>query len=225
MIVTIHQPEHMPWLGFFDKIGHSDCVVFLDNVPFRKNYFQNRNRIMSGSGPMYLTIPVSITESKVIKDVRIAKNFNKRKYLRAIRSAYSEHPFFDLYYPEVERIILEEHQNLSALNLALILFFMQTLQIETTWHLASDLEVNGSKSQLLLSICQKLKADTYLSGPSGRDYLDEMLFTAQGILVSYHDFIHPSYPQINQTGFHSHLSVLDLLFNCGDKSREYLFQA
>lgn len=54
MVVAIHQPEHLPWLGFFNKMANADEFVILDNVQYRKRYFQNRNKILvNGGGYVY----------------------------------------------------------------------------------------------------------------------------------------------------------------------------
>jgi hypothetical protein len=221
MIVTIHQPEHLPWLGFFNKMIKADVFVFLDNVQYRKNYFQNRNRIYGTNGPMWITVPV-LTKGYFpmsIKDMRI-NNDNDwcTKCWKKIYFTYKKHPFFERYAERLNIIYTKKWDYLVNINYEIINFFVQSLGIDKKFIIASSLKVEGSGSQLLLNICKALGANVYLSGPSGKDYLDEIPFDEAEIKVIYNDFKHPEYPQYGQSQFQPNLSVLDLLFNCGLKS-------
>lgn len=218
MIVTIHQPEHLPWLGFFDKLISADVFVCLDTVQFRKNYFQNRNRILTASGPIWLTVPVktkghlesTLADTEIANDGRWA-----RKYWKTVSQNYGRHPFFQSHAGRFMDIFQRDWTRLVDLNLALIEVFWETFGIERQVLLASSLGVGGKSSQLLLDICRRTSATTYLSGPAGQDYLDESLFAAAGIEVRYHEFTHPTYPQVGADEFVSNLSALDLVMNLG----------
>jgi hypothetical protein len=223
MIVTIHQPEHLPWIGFFDKMNHADCFILLDNVDYRKRYFQNRNKILTKQGPVYLTVPISNNKvHKKIKDIQVSEAFSREEYLKTLQRAYARHPYFNDYFPEISKIILSNHTKLADLNIDLIHFFVKALGIKTKIYKASEMDVNGNSSELLLDICKQMNADTYLSGPLGRDYLDENLFLKNNISVTYHEFNHPIYPQQNSSTFISNLSTVDLLFNTGGQSSSYI---
>ena len=122
-------------------------------------------------------------------------------------------PKFHLIYPVVERLIGSSHDTISELNYSLIYELFNILKIETKVILASSLKLgevkeNGKVNYL---ICDRLGADLYLSGKSGRDYLDERLFSDAGIKVTYQDFQPVAYEQVTQS-FVSDLSVLDILF-------------
>ena len=84
MIVSIHQPEHFPYLGFFQKMQKSDLFVILDNVKFKKNNFQNRNRFLNKSGnDEWFTIPVEKkANSKLIRDVKVSEDYGWKKKLK-----------------------------------------------------------------------------------------------------------------------------------------------
>lgn len=225
LIVTVHQPEHLPWLGFFHKMSLADCIVLLDNVQYRKDYFQNRNRIMSTNGPMYLTVPVvsKNRSSTLIKDILINGESWKPSYLRTLYYFYKNHPYFEQYYDGLHKIVSESNNRLSELNISIIKYFMKELDLNKKVYIASEMDVTGSKSELMLSICQKLNATVYLSGPTGREYLNQEIFQQNRINVMFHHFQHPSYPQLRNKQFVSHLSTIDLLFNCGSKSKDHLF--
>jgi len=225
-IVTIHQPEHLPWLGFFSKLDAADLMVSLDVVPFRKNYFQNRNRVLGpDGGACWLTVPVRLDGHLhgQIRTVPIAEDGRwRRKHLGTLEHRYRRHPYFGEVFDRIAPILEADWDGIADLNHALIDVLKDALGITTPIVRASDLDVAGSRSELLAAICQRVGAEVYLSGPSGRDYLDPAPFEAAGVRIAYHDYEHPVYQQRGSDGFVSHLSVLDLLFNCGPESMEIL---
>jgi hypothetical protein len=233
LIVTIHQPEHLPWLGFFNKIDQADLFVLLDVVQFRKNYFQNRNRILGPGGTAWITVPVQTKGhmSRTILDMEIGHVPQGKgggdwrdRHRDQIRSAYGSHPQFDVVFPGLDRLYMQEWRYLVDVNEAIIRHFISLLGITTPIVRASQLDVDGSSSSLLLHISRRVGADVYLSGPSGRDYLDESMFEAAGVEVRYQEFRHPTYPQSGRTDFTSHLSTIDLLSNCGQDSLSIIRQ-
>lgn len=223
MIISIQQLEHFPWIGFFNKMSQADCFVLLDHIQFKKNYFENRNRIKTKSGWAWINVPVLMRRrfGQRINEVEINDKTNwKRKYLKSIEQSYSKAP----HYKEVVDFILPafdvEVNKLCDLNLNLIHRIHKYLEVDTRLVLSSELKIEGlASSELLLEICKRLNADTYISGPDGRNYLNKDLFSATGIELTYHDFTHPEYPQLYGK-FVSHLSVLDLIANTGKDSVE-----
>lgn len=229
MIVTIHQPEHLPWLGFFNKMAEADVFVVLDTVQYEKNYFQNRNRVRTPSteqGWAWVTVPVLAKgrTDQAIMDVEI-NNSDRRwgeKNWRTIEQNYRKAPYFDQYADLIrDTYTTGTRSNLVELNLNLIHHFTQALEITTSMVRASALNAHGSSSELLVAICEELGADTYLSGPSGKDYLDEGLFHEANVSVEFHDFHHPEYRQLHQP-FIPAMSVIDILFNQGPASRDII---
>jgi len=222
MIVTIHQPEHMPWLGLLDKISRADLFVVLDTVQFRKNYFQNRNRIRTGSGWTWITIPVRRPLHVPISDVRIdLGGEHLQRYLNVLEGSYRRAPFFDELKPVVQALLESPGERLVPVNMRTIEFLVDYLGIDTPLVLASDLGlppiVGGTAVTHAISVA--VGATTYLSGPSGRDYLDIRPFSESGIRVEYHEFRHPEYRQLHGD-FLPAMSTIDLLFNEGPRSRD-----
>lgn len=175
MIVTIHQPEHFPYMGFFQKVSSADLFVVLDNVKFRKNYFQNRNKIKLKSGEdAWITVPVEKSaDSKDIRDVFVNKDpMWRKKIVRTIQENLKFDPS-EIY----------SHEKLMDINMSSIKWSMSKLGINTPMLMASSLDVEGNKSELLANILKKVGASKYVSGPSGRDYLDLSLFN--GIEVEF----------------------------------------
>lgn len=224
MIVSIQQPEHLPWLGFFDKVRQADIVVLLDNVQFKKRYFENRNKIRTRDGWKWVTVPV-ITKGKytqLINQVEIDNTAHwRKKCWLSICFNYGKAPFFPKYGEFLEQIYDKQRTYLVDLNEEIIRHIIQELGIKVSLIRASALDVTGRGTDLLLQICQKLKADIYLSGISGKDYLEESKFTEQGIKVIYQEFYHPIYKQVYEP-FMPCMSIIDLLFNQGDKSLDIL---
>ncbi len=223
MLVTIHQPEHMPWAGFFHKMAMADVYVLLDIVQFTKNNWQNRNRAMDRNGKWFwLSVPVLIKghTDTTIRNIKIDnKQPWRRKYWGRLRNAYCKHPFFYVYEEELETILFSEHERLLDLNIDLIEFFRKHLGIKNKLILASALDVSGKRSELLSRICDATKASSYLSGPSGRDYLDLIFFKNRNIKVIYHEYHQIAYPA---KYFEPGLSIIDLLMNCGEQSAKNL---
>lgn len=225
MIITIHQPEHLPWLGYFHKMALVDYYVYLDNVQYRHHYVQNRQHVMGPQDAVWVTVPILKQQTRYgIIYEQVIDNSRKWRtsYWHSIESQYHQHPYYDQYAETLHDIIMTPYDLLVDLNLALIDFFRQALDIKVPTIRASTLEVEGAKGELIHNICQALDASVYLSGPSGRDYLDETTFSASGINLWYHDFPHPTYPQYGKQEFCNNLSVWDLLCNCGPHSREVL---
>jgi hypothetical protein len=225
MIVSIHQPNFLPWLGYFHKLAESDIHVILDNVQFEKNSFINRNRLKIPSGWMWLTVPV-LTKGKFgknpINEVIIdSKSRWQEKMWKSIWLNYSRAPFFKLYFEPLGEILKTPHEKLVDLNLSLQHFLLKALSLEIKLIRASELKVEEKKSDLVLAICEKLGATIYFSGSLGQGYLEEDKFKDKGIKVIYQDYRHPVYHQLGGE-FVSHLSIIDLLFNLGPESLDIL---
>ncbi len=215
MIVGIHQPQYLPWLGYFDKIDKSDVFVFLDCVQFKKNEFQNRNRIRSVTGWQWLTVPVRHNFGQKINKVPInAAAVWKKKHCQALLTNYAKAPFFKDYFPFFEDAFSRDWDLLSPLNTYLVQRICSFLLIRTRFVIASGLDPLTDPSGRLVDICKKLGADTYLAGKGGTDYMDMVQFEKAGIQVLFQDFKHPEYPQVYK-GFEPLMSVVDILFNQG----------
>ena len=217
MLLAIHQPDHMPYLGFFHKMAQADVFVILDGVDFKKNNFQNRNRVWTPNGVTWATIPVSPhgSESKKIRDIRTVETEPWRKKYRALlEQNYRRHPGFAPAMDVVNEALDKGGDLLARINTVMIKGFAERLGIRTPIVMDADLATSGSKSELLVSVCKAVGADSYLSGAGGRDYLEECVFQEAGIAVRYQEFHHPVYPQSGPKEFVPYLSVFDLVCNC-----------
>jgi hypothetical protein len=198
MRVTIHQPEHLPWLGLLSKVAAADLWIVLDDVPFRKNYFQNRNRIRrSQAYAAWLTVPTKAPLGTLINDMGIAQVEQwQLQYMGRVDSLLDRGGSRELRNELAS--ILESFPvgaSLRDLNMMTAEWLMGYFDVRTHWQYSSGLSVTGRKSDLILNLCIAVGADTYLAGPSGRDYLKLEDFRAAGIKVQFFDFVHPVYRQ------------------------------
>ena len=224
--LAVLQPGYLPWLGFFDQVLRSDVFVVYDDVQFDKHGWRNRNRVKSPTGPVWLTVPIlhkGLGWQKIL-DVKINNETNwARKHLNTIRQLYARAPFIDRYYPDLELVLTQPWEQLIDLDLELIRLLCGWLKVDTAIVRSSELAIEGDRSERLLHFCRHFGVQRYLSGSSARDYLDVGLFSANGIEVEWQDYAHPVYPQLHGE-FVPYLSVIDLLFNCGDESRRVIEQ-
>lgn len=217
MLVAIHQPEHLPWLGFFEKMLRADLFVLLDDVQFSKGDFQNRNRVKGACGAQWLTVPVVQKFPQRINEVLIAGDDWQARHWKTLRSCYARAAHFDEFAPLFEDFYRRPWTRLAELNVAAIELIARALGVERKWVLASELKVRGQKSELVLNICKTLCASAYYSGRAGSTYLNQDEFGQAGIEIVVQNFGHPVYEQLftKESGFVPNLSAVDLLFNCG----------
>lgn len=228
MRVAAHQACFVPWLGYFHKMALADRFVLLDDVQYEDQNYQNRNRFKLNVGVRWLTVPLErgsreqrICDKRLVPEER--DGWRRRIWL-TLESAYRRAPFFERYATELSAILSRRFERLLDLDLALLEKCREWLEIETPMVTTSTLGASGRKTELVADFCQKVGADEYLSGAGGsRGYLDLALLADRGVRVTWQEFAHPVYPQLHpQHGFQPHLSVLDLLLNCGPKSRDLL---
>ena len=223
MIVAIHQPQYLPYIGFFDKMNKADVFVLLDTVQFKKNEWQNRNRIKTAQNWQWLTVPVLHHFGQKICDVKICSSSNwRKKHVHAFISNYAKAAHFKTYWPYIEDIYNITWEFLSNLNIYWIKKIRQFLQIDTPIYLSSRLgELPEEPDERIIHIVKYFEADTYLSGIGGANYMNLNKYNEENINVTFQQFLHPTYPQ-QFNNFEANLSIIDLLFNCGDRSYLYL---
>jgi hypothetical protein len=222
MIVFVHQPEYIPWLGFFDKLAQCDVCVIYDDAQYQHGGFHNRNRIRTPQGWEWLTVPISHGYPQTIKNVKIAGDQWKNKHLYRIRHHYQNAPYYSRYYPILKDAIMFNHQSLLGLNLHLIKELAEVLDIKPKMICSSELPYAGTeKNEKLISMCTILGADCYLSGSGGRNYIQEAMFNQAKIKLHWHTYQHPTYKQ-GFNGFEPNMSIIDLLFNEGPRTREII---
>lgn len=229
MIIAAHQPNFIPWLGYFDKMRKADVFVTVDHVQMERQSFQNRTRIKTGDGVRWITVPV-VQESRDerVADKRIDNSREGRfrwgrKMTLTLKYAYQSAPHYAEFAPALTDILEGRWDLLADLNHKLIDFCRDALQIRTPIVKSTELKIAGVKSEMVLNMCRQLGAHAYLSGNgASRDYLDVAAFERAGIEVLWQDFQHPRYEQRPPAApFIEKLSALDLLFNRGSACAEH----
>ena len=226
MRVAIHQPNYFPYLGYFHKMANCDVFVILDDVDFAKRSYTQRTKISTPTGEAWLTIPVLTKDrgEQRISDVEIDNTQPwARKHWRTLLHSYQQARHFSSYSDSLAGTYEGEHRWLAELNVSLIRRVADLLGVATPLVKASSLKVEGKRTDRIIDICRKLGADGYVSGKSGRDYMDEGKVAEANILLYYQDFQHPVYQQVHGE-FKYYMSILDLLFNCGEKSGQILLK-
>jgi hypothetical protein len=225
MIVAIHQPEYLPWLGFFKKMMNVELFVFLDDVQFSKKGWQNRNRIRINDGTTLLSIPVHTHSYPKINEVTIdnEKNWSIR-HKKSILYNYARAPYFDEIKDFVEYIFEKKFQYLVDLNTEIIKFIMNELEIKSKIVFSSELEISKKGSDRVLDICKAVGADHYITGTFwAESNLRVEEFKKSNIDVEFQKFQHPIYKQIHGE-FIPEMSIIDLLFNKGRKEAKKILQ-
>jgi hypothetical protein len=224
MILGIHQPNFLPWLGYFYKMARSDHFIFLDNVAFANGSYTNRVKIKTAQGAQWLTVPVQkkgLLGQPIIEVTCSDRVDWRRKTVSALETNYRPCPFYKQYAPGLVEILSKAGDNLADLNIRLIEYLAAQLGITTPTTRSSTLKADGFATTLLMRICKEVGADTYLSGEGGKNYHDERAFGLEGLNLLYMNFKHPTYEQ-RFGEFQPGMSIVDLLFNMGPESRRVL---
>jgi hypothetical protein len=225
-VAVILQPSYLPWLGYFAQMHRSDVFVLYDDVQYDKHSWRNRNRVKTPQGAQWLTVPV-LTKGQNWPTNREVLIDNKqdwaKKHLQSLRQNYARAAYFKPTINWFEEIYSRPWERLFDLNLACFNVLCEALGVRREIRLSSKLGVDGSNVHRLIGICQRVGANAFYEGAAGRDYIDDSVFAAVGIEISYQDYRHPVYPQLHGE-FTPFLSVVDLLFNCGPRSLEILVQ-
>ncbi len=218
MRIAIHQPQFLPWLGYLDKINRADLFVALDSVQFKKNEWQNRNRIRTARGWQWVTVPVLHDFGQRIKDVRINQTTDWRaKHLKAMEMHYAHAAHREPVMAGLRAIYRQPWDRLSDLNLAVLRWLLDEFGIKTPVRLSSDMQLPEEPTERLIGICRAVGATSYLAGVGARDYMDFKKFEQAGIPVDVQEFRHPVYRQCYEP-FVPCLSAIDLLLTCGGQS-------
>jgi hypothetical protein len=239
MIVAIHQPHYLPWLGYLHRMARADAFVLLDHVQFERRNYQNRTMIRINDEARWLTVPViqhsqkeRILDKEVDNRLESAGKFWSHAHYATMRHAYREAAFFGAYAPQFKQLLETRFERLVDLNQAGLDLLRAAFGITTPLIRSSELGVEGARGDLILNICRAAGADTLMVGFGGsRGYLDADAFARAGVRIVHHQFTHPEYPQCGAKAaqvanapapFLRGLSAVDMLFNCGPQSAELL---
>ncbi|MDE3225740.1 MAG: WbqC family protein [Nitrospirota bacterium] len=222
MVVAIHQPQYLPWLGYLDKIDRADVFVVLDNVQFKKNEWQNRNRIRTAQGWQWVTVPVLHRFGQKINEVRVNSGEDwAAKHVRTIEMHYARAPHREPLMDGLRAIYRQPWERLSDLNVAVLRWLLTAYGITTPMRIASEMSLREEPTDRLIDICRAVGGDRYLAGAGAAGYMDRPRFEASGIGLEVQDFHHPVYRQCYEP-FMPGMAAIDLLFACGGEALQRL---
>lgn len=225
-VVVIHQPDFIPYLGFFDRLLKADIYVVFDNVQYVRSSrgWTSRDKIKTRNGEKWISVSTQkAPRDTAINQILLSEDERWRKdNLNLIMENYKKSSYYDEIMPYIEQLYQFRAERMMDFNLESIKLLMRLFNIEIEIVMASDLNPEGKSNELIIDIMKRLGCRKYLSGVGARDYYKAELYEDAGIEVIWQDFKHPIYPQ--QFGeFIPYLSSIDLLFNCGiEKSRKIL---
>jgi hypothetical protein len=214
-IVSIHQPNYIPWLGYFYKIAQSDIFVFLDDVQFSNQGMQNYHYIKTPQGPFRLKIPVQKTFGENINQVLPNNDLDwKKKHLKTIEGNYKRSKYFEEVFSDLKLLFDSEYDSIAGFDRLIIEFICNKFGISTNFINSSELNIQSSREEKILDICDTLNCKVYYSGTGARAYQNEDSFVHRGIELKYSQFQPFEYPQL-WGPFQANVTVVDYLMNCG----------
>lgn len=221
--VAIVQSNYVPWKGYFDMIAAVDEFILYDDMQFTKNDWRNRNLIKTPQGVQWLTVPVGQNINRRIKDVLLKDTRWQSKHCKSLASNYRRAPHFPEISEWLDPLYLSDiHTNLSQMNRRFIEAVCGYLKIRTVISCSTDYTLAEGKTERLADLCIQAGGTEYISGPAAKDYIDERVFTERDINLTWFDYTgYPEYPQLWGEFTHG-VSILDLLFNCGNEAHRYM---
>jgi|MDTG01.1.fsa_nt_gb hypothetical protein len=220
MTIAIMQPTYLPWIGYFDLIKSADNFIFLDDVKFEYNSWHRRNKIISNIGKeQFISIPISSSRKFNIEKTVVNDEINWRnEHMKKITDSYKKSEYFNEVKNIFFSIIKDTSKNLlSDINVSIIKKISRALEFNTTFHLSSEIKVQGKKSKKLLNILNYFNEEKYISPIGSKEYIEkEGLLEKEKIKIKYYNFKEKPYAQINNKNqFISYLSIIDLMMNIG----------
>lgn len=223
MKVAIHQPNYLPWSGYFAKLAAADVFVFLDDVQFPQGRsYVYRTKVGDARGAVWLSAPVSRSSGSLINEAAFADPDWSATHLRKLRSAYAGAPHFDEVVSLMESVYAEGVDNLAALNMLAVRRIADYLDLDRRFEMSSSVGSEGVSDDRLISIVQRLGGSCYVSGKGGQNYQDPAKFEAAGLELEVRVYEPHPYPQTHFQEFEPGLSIVDALFSLGRDARRLL---
>jgi hypothetical protein len=223
--VAILQSNYIPWKGYFDLIAAVDEFVLFDEMQYTRRDWRNRNKIKTSTGSKWISVPVKTKGLyyQKISDTVISGTEWASQHWNKIRENYSSAPYFSEISTWLRPLYLDEtYTHLSVLNYRLIVEICAYLEISTRISSSKEYDLVDGKTERVAGICAQAGAKAYVSGPAAQDYIDETILNKNGISVTWFEYSgYPAYPQL-WGEFDHYVSIIDLLFCCGPRSRQYM---
>ena len=215
--VAIHQPDYIPYLGFFYKMWQVEKFVYLDDCQFSNVNWHHWNRIKTPQGECRLKIPVEQHLGDLINCVRTKDELGwKDKHLKTIEMNYGKTKYFKVFFEDFKELLMPTYKSIADMNMEINTFIAKKFGFgnKITYAKSSDMSIQTFREERVLDICNKLNGDIYISGNGARAYEDEEHFKARGLQLIYTDYQAIEYLQA-WGEFIPNLSVIDFICNCG----------
>lgn len=215
MIIAIHQPDYIPYWGYFYKMAKCDAFVFLDDCQFSNANWHHWNRIKTPHGECRLKVPVEQHLGDPINSIRTRDELGwKVKHLRTLEMNYGRSAHFSEIYPQLKKLIEKKYDNLADMNIAINTFICYGFGFSPKLYRSSTMGIETVREERVIDICELLHATDYLSGKGAAAYEVETDFSNRGLKLRYTDYKSFEYTQL-WGNFIPNLSIVDYLFNCG----------
>ena len=203
---AIFSTAYFPSIEYFSALMKFNSVEIEQCENFQKQTLRNRCFILSANGVLMLSIPVlhSGKNKVAVKDIRICYDDQwQRVHWAALFSAYNKSPFFEFYRDDFEKIIFSNETFLLDLNMSLLQLLLKILHAGIEISLTDTFKIDSSK-------------------PTESDF--RFLSDQKKNLSSRNEVKNPVYPQVfsYKFSFTPGLSIIDLIFNKGNESKDYL---
>ena len=217
MVVSIHQPDYIPYIGYFYKMFQSEKFVYLDDAQYSNDNMHNWNKIKTPQGELRLKIPVENHLGDPINKVRTKDELGwKTKQLKTIEMNYSKAPYFREIFPLFSELLLAQYSNIADMNIAINTWIAKSFDFKTQFYKSSEMNINTNREERVIDICVSLGADTYISGHGASVYQKKEHFACRGVELVYTDYFPIEYSQQwKKIVFCPNMSILDYIFNCG----------
>ncbi len=217
MIVSIHQPDYISYLGYFYKMSKADKFVFLDDCQFSNDNMHHWNRVKTPQGECRLKIPVQNHLGDLICNVRTKDELGwKQKHLKTIEMNYLKAPYFSEIFPKFKELVMADYNTIADMNIAINTWIAKEFGFKTEFYRSSEMKIDTVREERVIDICVALGGDTYISGHGASVYQIDEHFEDRGVKLVYTDYKPIEYrQQWKKVGFLPYMSVIDYIFNCG----------
>ena len=223
--IAVLQSNYIPWKGYFDMIAAVDEFIIYDDMQYTRRDWRNRNQIKTVQGVQWLTVPVKVKGKyyQKICETEIDGLDWAVSHWNALVQNYRKTPYFDEIALWLEPLYkAESYTYISQLNLRFIEAICSYLEIKTVISNSSGYALIEGKTERLANLCVQADGTEYISGPAAKDYIDENVFNAMGIKLTWFNYVgYPEYPQLWGDFTHG-VTILDLLFNCGKNAHHHM---
>jgi hypothetical protein len=222
MRVGIHQPNYIPWLGYFAKIAYCDRFIFLDDAEISPGQsYVYRSMLRDEKHAFWMSQPSTRHQQQRIMDVEFSNQDWAKSHLARISQTYRKAPFYKEIIELISPVYLNTEYLLALFNMRLTSVICEYLELTTRLDKSSDLHPTGTSDERLISLVKLSGGDIYVSGKGGQNYQDPTKFAEMALQLEIKVYQPIPYQQIHGD-FIGGLSILDGLFNLGKDTRQFL---